>query len=279
MHRTAFAGTKRRTRTTDARSLRTRTLKNRLTRDWTAWRRTHRSRGPTGLHRRRRRTRRGRFVHWPRAGLRNNHARSRRLRGPGRDRRRNRTRRRSGSRWLRRRRSGHRWRRGRARRRDHDWRRWRNNRFWRRCAYHRSGWGYRNRRNDRLFDDRRRNYGLRRSKRSRRNNRRRWCWRLRNRRYRRSNRRLRDDGRNYRTHRRRRSRCRFLFLRDGAQDIARTRNMRQIDLGFDFFFTAQRARGPGRRTLRFLASDMGPDLFCFMLLDRAGMRLLLGDAH
>jgi hypothetical protein len=52
--------------------------------------------------------------------------------------------------------------------------------------------------------------------------------------------------------------------------------MRQIDFGFDFFFTAQRARGTRRRRLRFgRASDVDSYFFRFMLLERTGMRLLL----
>jgi hypothetical protein len=51
--------------------------------------------------------------------------------------------------------------------------------------------------------------------------------------------------------------------------------MRQINLGLDFFFAAQRARGP-RRRLRFgRAADVGPYFFRFMLLERTGMGLLL----
>jgi hypothetical protein len=42
--------------------------------------------------------------------------------------------------------------------------------------------------------------------------------------------------------------------------------MRQINLCFDFFFTAKRTRGARRRRLRFSrAADVGPHFFCFML--------------
>jgi hypothetical protein len=65
-------------------------------------------------------------------------------------------------------------------------------------------------------------------------------------------------------------------LSDGFKHIARPGDVRQIDLGLNFFFAAQRARGPGGRRLRFRrAADMGPDFFCLMLLERAGMGLLL----
>jgi len=65
-------------------------------------------------------------------------------------------------------------------------------------------------------------------------------------------------------------------LRDGFQHIAGPGDVRQIDLGLDFFFAAQWARGPGRRRLRFgRAADVRPHFFRFMLFDRTGMRLLL----
>jgi hypothetical protein len=65
-------------------------------------------------------------------------------------------------------------------------------------------------------------------------------------------------------------------LRDRFQHISRPGDVRQIDLGLDFLFAAQRARGPGGRRLRFgRAADVGPYFFRFMLLERTGMRLLL----
>lgn len=79
--------------------------------------------------------------------------------------------------------------------------------------------------------------------------------------------------------RRRHSRS-FLFLRDRPQNITGTGDVRQINLGFDFFFAAQRARGTRRGTRRFgRAADIDPDLLCFMLLQRTGMRFFLGYAH
>jgi len=52
--------------------------------------------------------------------------------------------------------------------------------------------------------------------------------------------------------------------------------MRQIDLGLDLFFAAQRAGGPGRRRLPFgRAAKVDPHFFRFVLLERTGMGLLL----
>jgi hypothetical protein len=91
---------------------------------------------------------------------------------------------------------------------------------------------------------------------------------------RRHNNRARGDGR--RRHRTWRRRDRFLLLCDGFQHVSGPGDVRQVDLGFDFFFAAQRTRGPGRRRLRFgRAADVGPYFFCFMLLERTGMGLLL----
>ena len=56
--------------------------------------------------------------------------------------------------------------------------------------------------------------------------------------------------------------------------------MRQINLGFEFFFTV---RGAGRfrgRGSRFRVSpQMFADQLRLVLFERAGMRLLLGNAH
>jgi hypothetical protein len=44
--------------------------------------------------------------------------------------------------------------------------------------------------------------------------------------------------------------------------------MRQINLGLDFFFAAQRARRTCRRRLRFgRTAKMDPHFFCFVLLE------------
>ena len=79
MHRTTLTGAQR-TRRTSARSLRTRALKNWLSRHWATRRGTH---GPSGcacLRDRRDRPRWWSFVHRPRSSLWNNHPRRRRLR-------------------------------------------------------------------------------------------------------------------------------------------------------------------------------------------------------
>jgi hypothetical protein len=68
-------------------------------------------------------------------------------------------------------------------------------------------------------------------------------------------------------------------LRDRAQHISRPRDVRQVDLGFDFFFAAQWTRGPRRRCLPFSrAADIGPHFFRFMVFDRTGVRLLLSHS-
>ena len=155
---------------------------------------------------------------------------------------------------------------------------WRNDCCRRRRSRTRRGWRSRrrggNRRSCRLF---RSHYGR---LRGRRNDRWRRRGRLRHRGRRswpgcrRYNDRARGDGR-WRYWTRRRRYC-FLLLRDGFQHVSGTGDVRQIDLGLDFFFAAQRARGPGRRRLRFgRAADVGPYFFCFMLLERTGMGLLL----
>jgi hypothetical protein len=55
--------------------------------------------------------------------------------------------------------------------------------------------------------------------------------------------------------------------------------VRQVDLGLDFFFAAQRTRAAGRRRLCVRrATDVGSDLIRFVVFDRAGMRLLLGHS-
>jgi hypothetical protein len=74
----------------------------------------------------------------------------------------------------------------------------------------------------------------------------------------------------------RRRRDRFLLLRNRFEHISRTGDVRQINLGLDFFFAAKRARGLGSRRLRFVrAPNVGPDLYRFVLLDRTGVRFFL----
>ncbi len=260
MHWPAFTRTKGRTWGTNTRgSLRTRSLKDRLSWDGAAWRWTNTSRS-AGLCRWRWRDRTWRrLVHRTRSCLGNDHARRRILR-----RRLCRWRR-----WTRSARSN--WRRGRRggrdrrcrwwRRRNHcgrrSWRRGRTN--WRRgCG--RSCWNWRRRCwCSRLLDGRRDNRWPRGCRR-RRSNRCRRCWRHRLRR-RRHNCRPRSGRRRcgfHRRRRRRRSRS-FLLLRDRPQHIARTGDVGQINFGLDFFFTARQTRGARRGTLRFSrAADIGP---------------------
>jgi hypothetical protein len=79
--------------------------------------------------------------------------------------------------------------------------------------------------------------------------------------------------------RRRRSRGCFLLLCNRPQHVSRPRDVRQIDLGPDFFFAAQWARGARGRRLRFSrAAKVDSYLVRLMLLDRAGMCLLLGHS-
>ncbi len=250
---------------TSARNRRTRTLKNWLSRHGTPGHGTHRSRRRTGLCDRCHRTRWRSFVHRTRSGLRNDHARRRRLRRTcnhwrSRTRRGRRNLRRG---WRRRRNHGGRSRRHRGTRRCHSRRR--------DCNHARSGgWNH----GSRWLLRWRRNHFRPRSRGRRfrcRNHRRRgrrcrsWRWRR--------NHRLRGDRRRCRTSR---WRHRFLLLRDSFQHVSRAGDMRQIDLGLDFFFAAQRTRGPGRRRLRFRrAAEVQPHLFRFMLLERTGMRFLL----
>jgi hypothetical protein len=52
--------------------------------------------------------------------------------------------------------------------------------------------------------------------------------------------------------------------------------VRQINLGLDFFFAAQRAGGLRGVRLRFArGAEVGAYLYCFVLFQRTGMRLLL----
>ena len=272
MHWTALAGSQR-TRRSSTWNLRTRTLKNWLPRHRTPGCGTH-----TDWHTRLRRSRsndprRRSFVHRARPSLRHNHARRRRLR-------------RTGNRWrcwrtrgscdrnLRccrhwsRRRCGRGW-------SNHCGGRWCRAR-WRRD--HRRGWNHRSNCSRRSFSYRRNNRGPRCGRRHN------WSYRRRNRRrsWRRRRlrhwRRRRNDGPGHdrRSHGPYRCSRRFLLLRNGFQHITRPGNVRQIDLGPDFFFAAQRARGTGGRRLRFgRAANVLAHLLRFMFLERTGMGLLL----
>jgi hypothetical protein len=73
---------------------------------------------------------------------------------------------------------------------------------------------------------------------------------------------------------------RSLLLRDGTQHVARPRDMREVDLGLDLFFAVSGTRCL-RRTWRCLgtATQMFPHQFRFVLFQRTGVRLLLGNAN
>jgi len=87
--------------------------------------------------------------------------------------------------------------------------------------------------------------------------------------------------RNYRPryHRRhgpRRRRNPLFLLRDRSQHISWPGDLRQIDLGLDFFFAAHRARGLRSRRRRFRrTADVDPHFIRFVILDGTGMGLLL----
>ncbi len=74
----------------------------------------------------------------------------------------------------------------------------------------------------------------------------------------------------------------FLLLRDGAQYVARTGNMREIDLGFNLVFGAG-SRGARRPRLRGSTLGTGAkmlaDEFGFVVFQRTRVRLFLGHAH
>jgi hypothetical protein len=74
-------------------------------------------------------------------------------------------------------------------------------------------------------------------------------------------------------------RSRLLLLQYGFEYVSRMGNVRQVNLGLDFFFAAQGAASFRRVRLRFgQAAEMGPYLFRFVLFERTGMRLLLGHS-
>jgi hypothetical protein len=58
-----------------------------------------------------------------------------------------------------------------------------------------------------------------------------------------------------------------LLLRDGAQHVSRSRNMREVDLGLDLFFAVSSTRRSPRRSRRPLgaAAEMFPHQFRFVL--------------
>jgi len=70
-----------------------------------------------------------------------------------------------------------------------------------------------------------------------------------------------------------------MLLSDGIEHIARLGDVRKVDLGLDYFFAFGTVRlGRLGRSRRFPTwTKMSPDFRCLVLLQRTGMRLLLGD--
>ena len=82
--------------------------------------------------------------------------------------------------------------------------------------------------------------------------------------------------------RRRRSRSRGLLLaNDRLQHVSWLGNVRKIDLGLDLFRPGvARARCRLRRSVTIArTAEVRTHLFCFMLFEGTGMRLLLSDAY
>jgi len=70
----------------------------------------------------------------------------------------------------------------------------------------------------------------------------------------------------------------LLFLRDELEDVAGLGNMREIDLGFDLVIAAGSARGARAGRGSFGARfKNGAHLLSLVVLERTGVRLLLGD--
>jgi hypothetical protein len=68
-------------------------------------------------------------------------------------------------------------------------------------------------------------------------------------------------------------------LLQGLQHVTGTRDVRQINLGFDLVAVTHRGTPRVRGLLRFtMAAEMCPHLFGFVLFNRTGMGFLLGDA-
>jgi hypothetical protein len=74
---------------------------------------------------------------------------------------------------------------------------------------------------------------------------------------------------------------RFLELRDGAQHVSRSRNMREVDLGLDLFFAVSGTRRRPCRTWRRIgaAAEMPPHQVRLVIFQRTGVRFFLRDAH
>jgi hypothetical protein len=73
---------------------------------------------------------------------------------------------------------------------------------------------------------------------------------------------------------------RLFLLRDGTQHVARTRNVRQVDLGLEFIFAVNGRPGwsCGSRTSFSVGTETLAHQFGFVLFQRTGMRLLLRNA-
>jgi hypothetical protein len=280
MHWPAFARPQR--RTIRGRCARSRPLKNRLTRNRTSWSRTHC--GPHGRARRschacRRSRPQGRFVHWTRPGLRNDHSRRRRhwrLRCTRSDRSRAHGRRL----WYGR--CGPHGRCDRCRRTSYRTR-WCNRssyRSWRRGRDGSRGLRRSGRRRSRKSwsGTRSRNYKFRRSDRRR-------CGR--------SGRLRRGNGRDWRSGRNRRlgldvrrgrwwsihDRRPLLFADDGPESVTGLGNIGKVDLGLDFIAVGACRPGRPAGTLRRAGNaKTGTDFICFVVFERTGMALFLGDS-
>jgi len=71
-----------------------------------------------------------------------------------------------------------------------------------------------------------------------------------------------------------------LLLRDGAQHVARSRNVGEVDLGLDAFVAVNGTRSLRRTRRRFgAASEMFPHQLRFVIFQRTGVRLLLRNAY
>jgi len=275
MHRTALSGTQRRTRT---RSCRTRTLKNGL-----AWNRSTRRGTPGGRAVRNglsRLNRRG-LVNRTGSSLRNDHARSRSLwtRRGGRRCCCSRTR------WLNRRRR--RCTRNRQGSRSTD--------LWRRCHWTGRRWAWRHAWRGRGRSLGRNNWRYWRCNRPRRgncrgsnNSGRNWSWRgsrwsswLRG--YRSSCRRfglMRRRGSGFRRCSRYRRSSRLLLIKNRLQHVSGLGDVRQVNLGFDFVGVGMRSTtGLARAMPVPRAFEVHTNFFRFVLFERTGMCLLLGDAN
>jgi hypothetical protein len=69
---------------------------------------------------------------------------------------------------------------------------------------------------------------------------------------------------------------RFLALRNGFQHVSRPGDVREVDLGLDFFFAAQGTRRFCRWRMRFRGTaQVHAHFFRFVVFERTGVRLLL----